>query len=74
MPRTWLPACGLNRLEFVTETMRAALEALTVAAPDWLAGHDLVSEAWVKRYGAHADPTPGYLLQRGSPSDRDLRP
>ena len=54
---THVVACAraLNRLEFVTETMRAALEALAVVAPEWLAGHDLVSEAWVKRYGARAD-------------------
>ena len=37
---THVMACAraLNRLEFVTETMRAALEALAVAAPDWLGG------------------------------------
>ena len=54
---THVVACvrALNRLEFVTETLRAALEALAVAAPDWLAEHDLVSEAWVGRYGARAD-------------------
>lgn len=54
---THVVACAraLNRLEFVTETMRAALEALAVAAPDWLAGHGLVSEAWARRYGARAD-------------------
>ena len=55
MPRTWWPVVrALNRLEFVTETLRAALEALAVAAPGWLAEHDLVSEAWVGRYGARA--------------------
>jgi len=54
---THVVACAraLNRLEFVTETVRAALEALAVTAPDWLAGHDLVSEVWVRRYGARAD-------------------
>ncbi|WP_370340176.1 IS1182 family transposase [Catenulispora sp. MAP5-51] len=54
---THVVACvrALNRLEFVTETLRAALEALAVAAPGWLAEHDLVSEAWVRRYGARAD-------------------
>lgn len=35
--------------------MRAALEALAVAAPDWLAEHGLVSQAWLQRYRARAD-------------------
>lgn len=39
----------LNRMEFVGETLRAALEALAVAAPDWLT--PLISAAWVERYG-----------------------
>ena len=54
---THVVACAraLGRLEFVTETVRAALEALAVAAPAWLAEHDLVSEAWARRYGARAD-------------------
>ena len=43
----------LNRMEFVGETLRAALEALSVAAPQWLAG--LVSAGWVERYGARID-------------------
>jgi hypothetical protein len=54
---THVLACAraLNRLEFVTETVRAALEALAVAAPHWPAEHDLVPEARVRRYGARAD-------------------
>ncbi|WP_371749913.1 zinc-binding dehydrogenase [Streptomyces sp. NBC_01283] len=38
----------LNRMEVVGETLRAALEALAAAAPDWLAS--LISSAWVERY------------------------
>ena len=43
----------LNRMEFVGETLRAALEALAAAAPDWLT--PLISTAWVERYGAKVD-------------------
>ncbi|SCE12511.1 Transposase, partial [Streptomyces sp. di50b] len=43
----------LNRMEFVGETLRAALEALAAAAPDWLSA--LVTADWVKRYGARVD-------------------
>ena len=39
----------LNRLEVVGETLRAALNALAAAAPDWLLGQ--VSEDWFDRYG-----------------------
>lgn len=38
----------LNRLELVGETLRNALEALAVAAPDWLGAH--VPAAWADRY------------------------
>ena len=34
-----------NRLEFLAETLRAALEALAVAAPDWLA-HRLIRNGY----------------------------
>jgi hypothetical protein len=34
----------LNRLELAGETLRAALEALAVAAPGWLAG--VIDESW----------------------------
>ncbi|MEU2517137.1 IS1182 family transposase [Streptomyces syringium] len=43
----------LNRMEFVGETLRAALEALAAAAPDWLAG--VIDSSWVERYGARID-------------------
>ncbi|WP_260413986.1 IS1182 family transposase [Sphaerisporangium siamense] len=39
----------VNRLELVGETMRAALSALAVAAPDWLA--PLIEQHWADRYG-----------------------
>jgi transposase len=38
----------LNRIEFVGETMRAALNELATAAPDWLKGW--VPDEWFKRY------------------------
>ncbi|MEV6869095.1 IS1182 family transposase [Streptosporangium subroseum] len=43
----------LNRMEFVGETLRCALEALAAAAPDWLA--ERISSDVVKRYGARVD-------------------
>ncbi|MEU6324410.1 IS1182 family transposase [Streptomyces sp. NPDC047009] len=43
----------LNRMEFVGEILRAALEALAAAAPQWLAGQ--VTADWVERYGARID-------------------
>ncbi|WAZ19077.1 IS1182 family transposase [Streptomyces cinnabarinus] len=43
----------LNRMEFVGETLRAALEALAVAAPAWLSG--LVTAEWAERYGPRVD-------------------
>jgi transposase len=43
----------LNRIEMVTETLRAALEALAAAAPDWLAGW--IPPQWITRYPARAD-------------------
>lgn len=51
---------AVNRLEFLAETLRAALEALSVAAPDWLATH--IDAEWVQRYGARAD---SYRLPQG---------
>ncbi|MFF0496369.1 IS1182 family transposase [Nocardia aobensis] len=45
----------LNRLQFVTETLRAALNALAAAAPEWLSG---VSEPeWFDRYSARSEDT-----------------
>jgi transposase len=43
----------LNRLELAGETVRAALEALAVAAPTWLARH--IDNGWQKRYEARMD-------------------
>lgn len=40
----------LNRLELAGETLRATLEGLACAAPDWLAGAVPVRE-WAERYG-----------------------
>lgn len=42
----------VNRLEQVAETMRAALEAIAAAAPDWLAAH--WQPDWPIRYGQRA--------------------
>jgi transposase len=43
----------LNRMEFVGETLRAALEALAAAAPAWLA--PLIDAGWADRYGTRVD-------------------
>jgi transposase len=46
---------AMNRLELVGEAMRAALNALAIAAPEWLRGH--AQPEWFARYGprlAHA--------------------
>ncbi|MGW6060324.1 transposase [Streptomyces sp. NPDC055189] len=42
----------LNRVELVTETLRAALEALAATNDTWLA--PMVTMAWVERYGRPA--------------------
>ncbi|MBT2235826.1 IS1182 family transposase [Nonomuraea sp. NEAU-A123] len=55
----------LNRLEFLGETLRAALEALAVAAPDWLAV--TVSPAWIDRYGTRID---AYRFPKGEQARR----
>lgn len=44
----------LNRLELAGESVRAALEALAVAAPDWLA-EVLDVPDWTARYGVRID-------------------
>jgi transposase len=44
---------ALNRLELVTETMRATLNDLAVVAPDWLSSVALPE--WVERYGRRAE-------------------
>ena len=43
----------LNRLELAGESLRAALEALAVAAPGWLAG--VIDPSWQRVYGARID-------------------
>lgn len=44
---------SMNRLELAGETVRAALEALAVAAPAWLT--TVIDASWTERYGARAD-------------------
>jgi len=44
---------ALNRLECAIETLRAALNALASAAPDWLRAH--ADPSWVERYAPRAD-------------------
>ena len=43
----------LHRLEVVGETLRAALNSLAVAAPEWL--QTCVSEDWFERYGSRME-------------------
>ena len=50
----------VNRLEFVGETMRAALNALSEAAPGWLAG--LIEPDWNERYAKRVEQ---YRLPKG---------
>jgi transposase len=56
----------LNRSELAGESVRAALEALAVAAPDWLAGVVDVGE-FAHRYGPRVD---GWRMP-GSRAERD---
>jgi transposase len=44
---------NLNRLELAGETLRATLEALAVAHPDWLSG--VIDPRWQQVYGARID-------------------
>ena len=46
---------AVNRLESVGETLRAALNALAAAAPDWLAAH--AEATWTERYGRRIEET-----------------
>ncbi|MFD0345825.1 transposase [Kitasatospora aburaviensis] len=39
----------LNRLELAAEAMRCTLNALAIAAPDWLSAH--IDQDWIDRYG-----------------------
>ena len=41
---------ALNRLELAGESVRAALEALTAAHPDWVASGECVPD-FARRYG-----------------------
>ena len=43
----------LHLLELVAETLRAALDDLAAAAPDWLRG--VVQPAWFERYGRRSE-------------------
>jgi transposase len=43
----------MNRLELAGETLRAALEAVAVAAPGWLTG--VIGPSWQQVYGARID-------------------
>ncbi|RDI58938.1 IS1182 family transposase [Nocardia pseudobrasiliensis] len=45
----------LNRLQFVTETLRSALNALAAAAPEWLTG--VAEPEWFDRYSARSEDT-----------------
>jgi transposase len=45
---------GLHTIELAGESVRAALEALAAACPDWLADRICVSD-WAARYGARID-------------------
>jgi len=51
---------NLNRLEYVGETLRSALNALSVANPDWLS--NLVTADWFERY---SKPVEESRLPRG---------
>ena len=44
---------GMNRVELAEETVRAALEALAAAAPDWLAG--VIDASWQQARGQRID-------------------
>ena len=51
-PTCWPRYGSPGRLELVTETLRAALEALAAAAPSWLI--TLAPDDWYERYGQRA--------------------
>jgi hypothetical protein len=57
----------LNRLELAGETVRAALEALAAAAPDWLAG--VIDVSWQEVYGQRID---GMRLPASEAERKDL--
>jgi transposase len=57
----------LNRLESVGETLRAALNAVAVAAPDWLLAQ--VTPEWFDRYGPRVEE---YRLPKGEAARKAL--
>jgi transposase len=62
---SWPPSAA-SRLEFVGETMRAALNAVATSAPQWLIEH--TRPDWLERYGARVEQyrLPGSLAARQS--------
>ncbi len=58
---------GLNRLESVGETLRATLNSLAVAAPEWLA--QIAHPDWFDRYGKRVEE---YRLPKGEDARREL--
>jgi len=58
---------SLNRLESVTETLRAALNALAELAPDWLVSQ--ITPEWFDRYSARAED---YRLPKGEAARKAL--
>jgi transposase len=58
---------SLNRLELAGETVRAALEALASAAPDWLGG--VIDTSWQQTYGQRID---GMRLPASETARREL--
>jgi transposase len=58
---------SLNSLEFVGETMRAALNAIATSAPQWLIEHN--GPDWLERYGARVEQ---YRLPRSLAARQSL--
>lgn len=57
---------NLNRLEYVGETLRSALNVLAVVVPDWLS--NVVALDWFDRY---SKPVEEYRLPRGTEARND---
>lgn len=57
----------LNRLESVTETLRAALNQIAAIAPDWLLNQ--ITPEWLDRYGPRAEE---YRLPKGEATRKEL--
>ncbi|MCX4482387.1 IS1182 family transposase [Streptomyces anulatus] len=65
---------GLNRLELAGETLRAALNALAAAAPQWLT--ELADDEWFKRYSYRVEDyrlpqTKTERIERGNEIGKD---